>query len=244
MHIAIRQLSKSYGARTALDDVSLDIAPGQVVALLGPNGAGKSTLLRCLAGVAAPDGGEILYDGAVFRRDRLDLRRRFAFLPDTPFVYPERTVLRHIGLVVGVYEAETAGLEDRVIELLRDFDLLPLAETPLKALSRGQVYKAALTALMAVNPEIWLLDEPFASGMDPRGLTAFRQQAQAAVKAGRTVVYSTQILEIAERFSDRVCILHRGKIHAFERVEQLRHCATSAEPILEEVFQQLREVET
>jgi ABC-type multidrug transport system ATPase subunit len=242
MKITIRHLSKAYGSQRALNALSLDIAPGQVVALLGPNGAGKSTLLRCLAGVAAPDDGQILYDSELFRRDRLDLRRRFAFLPDRPFVYPEITALRHIAMVLRLYEADAPGVEDRVLALLRAFDLLAHAETPLKSLSRGQLYKAALVGLLAVNPEVWLLDEPFASGVDPRGLASFRAEAASAGRAGRTVLYSTQILEVAEHFADRVCILHRGQVHAFESVDHLRERACSAEPVLEELFQQLREV--
>jgi ABC-type multidrug transport system ATPase subunit len=145
-------------------------------------------------------------------------------------------------MVLHLYEADAPGAEDRVLALLRAFDLLAQAEAPLKTLSRGQLYKAALVALLAVNPEVWLLDEPFASGMDPRGLASFKTEAAAAARAGRTVLYSTQILEVAERFADRVCILHRGQVHAFESVEQLRQGPSGAEPVLEELFQQLREV--
>src|SRR5262245_18651550 len=112
MHIALRGLSKAYGANNALDDVSLEIAPGQIVAVLGPNGAGKTTLLRCLAGVAIPNRGEILCDGQSFRRERIDLRRRFAFLPDFPYVFPSMTVLRHIGMVLRLYEADRPGVEE------------------------------------------------------------------------------------------------------------------------------------
>lgn len=244
MQIVLEHLSKAYGTSPALQDVSLTIPPGQIVALLGPNGAGKTTLLRCLAGVAAPTRGEILYDGQSFRRDRIDLRQRLAFLPDFPYVFPGMTVLRHIGMVLRLYEADQPGIEERVLELLREFDLLAQAETPLKNLSRGQVYKAALIALLAANPELWLFDEPFASGMDPRGLAALRAQVSAAVRRGRTVLYSTQILEVAERFSDRVCILHHGKVQRFAAIAELRRAATGTEPVLEELFRQLQESET
>lgn len=241
MDIAIRHLSKSYGAVAALTDVSLTITPGQVVALLGANGAGKTTLLRCLAGVAAPDDGEIRYDDEVFRRDRVDLRKRFAFLPDAPFVYPGMSVLNHIGMVLAVYETPTDGIEDRVVGLLRDFELLALADVPFSRLSRGQAYKGALVALLAADPELWMLDEPYGSGMDPHGIAAFRWHAARAAERGRTVIYSTQLLELAEHHSDRVGIVHRGKVYAFESVESLRLQMATGDGVLDELFQWLRE---
>src|SRR5262245_37782989 len=221
MHIELRSLTKWFGRTPALGEVSLAIEPGQIIAILGPNGAGKTTLLRCLAGIAAPDEGDILYDGELFRRDRLDLRRRFFLLPDFPLVYSEMSVLRHIGLVLRLYEADRAGVEERVIELLHEFDLLPYIDAWFGTLSRGQTYKGALTALMAVDPELWMLDEPFASGMDPQGLDVFRRAARDAANRGRTVLFTTQLVELAEAFADRVCILAHGRVQMCERVDAL-----------------------
>lgn len=245
MRIEVRSLTKSFQSAPALDDVSLTIDPGQIVAVLGPNGAGKSTLLRCLSGIVVAEAGEILFDGEPFCRSRDDLRRRLFIQPDFPFVFPDITVLRHIGLVLRLYETERPDIEERVIELLNDFDMLPLAETKMGTLSRGQAYKAALVALLAADPELWMFDEPFASGMDPRGLNSFRRHALDAVRRGRTVLYTTQILELAEEFSDKVCILHQGNLHAFDTVSHLRK-QTQAEGtgVLAEIFERLDEVPT
>ncbi len=114
------------------------------------------------------------------------------------------------------------GVEGRVLELLRGFDLMPLAEAPMIALSRGQTYKMALAGLMAANPELWLIDEPMASGMDALGLREFRQQARAAADGGTTVFYTTQILAVAEQLSDEVIILHEGRVRARGPVSSLR----------------------
>ena len=241
MRVELVQLTKHYGSLAALDDVSVAIEPGQIVAIVGANGAGKTTLLRCLAGIAAPTSGEIRYDGQCFRRDRIDLRRRFAFLADVPFVYPDMNVLRHIAMALRLYETQHDGIEATVLELLREFDLLPLAETRLKRLSRGQKYKAALAALLAVDPEVWIFDEPFASGMDPHGLTAFRRHAHEAIARGRTVIYTTQLLDLAERFSDRVLVLYRGRRRAFDSVEALRRPGGDGNAVLEGIFDELRE---
>ena len=239
MKIELRSVSKSYGKARALDRASLEIQQGQIVAILGANCAGKTTLLRCLAGIAAPDGGDIVYDDQPFSRDDLELRRRISFLPDFPVVFYEMSVLRHIGMVLRVYERDLEGIEERVLQLLRDFDLFTIAENPLNTLSRGQVYKAALAALIAVNPDVWLLAEPFASGMDRHGINTVKRYAREAVAEGRTVIYSTQILEIVEKFSDKVCILHQGEVRAFDSVALLENAGQGGS--LEDIFRQLGE---
>jgi ABC-type multidrug transport system ATPase subunit len=239
MRIILEELTKRYGGFEALKDLSLEIKPGQIVALLGPNGAGKTTLLRCLAGIAAADRGRILYDGEPFRRDRIELRRRLFFLPDFPVCLPEKTVIGHIGMSLRLYGADVDGVEERVVQILKDFDLLPMAEMPVGLLSRGQAYKAGLAALLAVDPELWLIDEPFASGMDPFGIQAFKEHARGAAGRVRTILYTTQILDVAERFSDRVCILHEGAVYAFDSVANMKERSTSG--ALEEVFRRLRE---
>jgi ABC-type multidrug transport system ATPase subunit len=241
MKIELRGVFKSYKSVRALDGVSLEIEPGQIVSLLGPNGAGKTTLLRCFAGIAAPEKGGVYFDDQEFRRDRMDLRRRLHILPDFPFHFWEQTVLRNIAIVLRLFEADGEGAEARVLELLRDFDLLPLALRPVNSLSRGQAYKAGLVAMLAADREVWLLDEPFASGIDPHAIDAFKRHARAAAKRGRTIIYSTQLLDVAERFSDRVCVVHQGELRAFDTLDNLRAQAHDKSNVLEELFRNLRE---
>jgi ABC-type multidrug transport system ATPase subunit len=241
MKIELRGVLKSYRSIRALDHVSLQIEPGQIVSLLGPNGAGKTTLIRCLAGIAAPDKGAVYFDEQEFHRDRLDLRQRIYILPDLPFLFWDQSVLRNISIALRLFEADAEGAENRVLELLRDFDLLPLVLRPVHSLSRGQAYKAGLVAMLAADREVWLLDEPFASGMDPHGIDAFKRHARAAAGRGRTIIYSTQLLDVAERFSDRVCVIHKGEIRAFDTLDRLRERASDKENVLEEMFRQLRE---
>ena len=222
MKIELRGVLKAYQSVRALDHVSLEIEPSQIVGVLGANGAGKSTLLRCLAGIAAPDKGAIFFDEDEFSRDRLDLRKRIYTMPDFPFFFWEQSILRNIAMILRLYDADGDGAEGRVVQLLREFDLLPLALRPVNSLSRGQLYKAGLAAMLAADREVWLIDEPFASGMDPQGIDVFKRYARAAVGRGRTIIYTTQILDIAERFSDRVCLLHQGEVRAFDSLDKLR----------------------
>ena len=241
MNIELRGVLKSYRSVRALDHVSLRIEPGQIVSLLGPNGAGKTTLIRCLAGIAAPDKGGVYYDGEEFHRGRLDMRHRMHILPDFPFLFWGQSIIRNISIVLRLFEADKDGAENRVLELLRDFDLLPLALRPVNSVSRGQAYKAGLVAMLAVDREVWLLDEPFASGMDPHGIDAFKRHARAAASRGRTIIYSTQLLDVAERFSDRVCVINKGEVHAFDTLDRLREKAQDKDNVLDEMFRQLRE---
>ena len=242
MRVELRHLTKKFGALAALDDVSLAIEPGQVVALIGLNGAGKTTLFRCLSGLVAPTRGEVCYDGELFNRGRLDLRRRFVFLPDFPLLYARMSTLEHIALMCRVYERNTANLENEIVPILGGLDMLPLAEAPMGRLSRGQIYKAALAGLFAVKPELWLLDEPFASGLDPQGLAVLKAQARKAAAAGAAIVYSTQILEVAEKFCDRICVIDRGKLRAdYSRGEINAMPATGTDSI-EGRLSQFREI--
>jgi ABC-type multidrug transport system ATPase subunit len=240
MRIRIESLSKRYRKIDVLDGVTLDIAEGKIVAILGPNGAGKTTLLRCLAGIVVPEKGRIHYDGQVFRRDRLDLRKQLFFLPDFPLAFPDMNVLRHISMCLRLYDARQNSRSERVVELLDKFDLLPFAEARLGTLSRGQIYKAALCGFLAVDPPVWILDEPFASGMDPMGISQFREEARSAAGNGRTVVYSTQILEIAEKFADLICIIDHGRVLYMESPARLREQGGGDDRSRLELFRRLR----
>lgn len=242
MHIELRNVTKRFGVTLALSSVSFAIPPGRILAVLGANGAGKTTLLRSLATVVSPDKGEILFDNERLDRGRLDLRRRLGFLPDFPTVYSNWSVVRFAGMVCRLYEADMDRAQNALVDLLSEFDLLALARRPMGTLSRGQTYKAALVSLLAADPELWLFDEPFASGMDSHGITAFRRHCRAGVARGRTVVFTTQLLQLAETFSDDACVIHRGKVHAHGPVAGLGD-TTNGDGVLEGIFQQLREEE-
>lgn len=241
MQIRIDGLTKQYPFCLALDDVSMEVEKGRIIALLGPNGAGKTTLLRCLAGMSVPEDGEMFFDETPFERSNLDQRKRLHFMPDFPTLFGGESIVRNISIMLRMYERDQPGQEEVVIELLREFDLLPYARAPMNTLSRGQAYKGSLVGLIAADPDLWLLDEPFASGMDPHGINAFKKHALAAAKRGRTILYSTQILDVAERFSDRACVISGGKVVAYDKIEDLRARQTSDGNVLETLFDDLKE---
>lgn len=240
MHIRLENVSKRYGRVTALNHVSFEIPSGQLVAVVGANGAGKTTLLQCLASIVAPR-GKIFIGGEMLRRDSISLRRRIMFLPDSPAAYAHMTPLRHISMVLRLYEKDQDDISSRAVEVLQGLDLLPLIDTPLARMSRGQIYKTVLAALFLADPELWLLDEPLASGIDPSGIIYLKRQCRDAAARGRTIIYSTQLLDIAEKFSDRVCILHGGSVQFFDRLDAILQSAAHPQASLEEIFNELRE---
>lgn len=226
MNLELQGATVQYGPKKVLDQVSLRLGPGELVAVMGLNGAGKTTLLNTLAGLIAPSEGKLFIDGEPFRRDNLAMRRRMIFVPDAPVFFDSETVLRNIGIYLRQYErAQVPGMAARVVEFLEGFDLLPQAEAYPDELSRGEFYKAGLCALAAVNPELWLLDEPFASGMDPPGQARFKKLVRDAVDGGSAVIYSTQWAKEAEEFSTRLAVLVEGRIKLFDSATELRTAA-------------------
>lgn len=241
MKIQFESVTKKYGRKKALDDVSVVFEPGQIIAVMGQNGAGKTTLLRCAAGVVSPDSGRILFDQIAFSRDNLAQRRVFMFLPDFPLLFFEESVAHNLAIILRLYECDDAAALGKVTELLKEFDLLPSAGSPITSLSRGQVYKTALIALLAVDPDVWMLDEPLASGIDPHAVSAFKRHAREATERGRTVIFTTQMLDTAEKLADRACILQDGKIRCHATMAELRAQAADPSNPLEELFGKLRE---
>ena len=241
MHVELRQLTKAYGKVRALDDFSLTVPAGAIVAIIGLNGAGKTTLLRTLAGIVAPTKGEVRYDGERFTRARLDLRRRLDFIPDFPALFAHLTVIEQIALLLRVYEHDTPESEDRILRILGELDMLPLAETRVGGLSRGQIYKVALAALATMSPALWLLDEPFASGLDPQGLAMLKQYARTAAQEGGTVFYSTQILDVAEKFCDLLVVIDHGRQRALFTRAELAALPSEGPDSLEMKLRQFRE---
>ncbi len=242
MHVEIKNVTKRYDSVPALLRASLKIAPGNVVSIIGLNGAGKTTLLRCLGGIVAPTSGEILFDQQKFHRERLDLRRRLMFLPDFPAGFSHMNVLEHTSLLLRLYERAAPEAEENIMRSLAELDLLPLAEMPMAQLSRGQLYKCALTALFAVNPELWLLDEPLASGLDPQGIATFKQRARTHAAGGGTILYTTQILEIAAKFSDLLVVLDHGGVALTMTRSDLDALPPEGPDSLESRLRQFREI--
>lgn len=222
MHIELQNVSKTFRRTHALKDFSLNVPPSSIVALLGENGAGKSTLLRILAGLCVPDTGTVRYDGKVFDRENLPLRKRLHFTPDMPLLFPNQSVARNIATFAALYEKPTISREEYLAHWLEETGAAALMRRTVGRLSRGQIWKAGLGCIAAIEPELWLVDEPFASGMDAVGMAAFRKLARHLVTQGGTVIYTTQMVGMAAEFSDHVCVIRDGKRILWENSDETR----------------------
>ena len=222
MKVELDRVTKAFGRRTVLDRISVQLPEGRVVSLLGANGSGKTTLLRLLAGVFNPDSGTISFDGRPFQRGDLGQRSKLFFMPDFPPLLGGETVLGHIGLTLRMFGRDgVPGIESTVCGLLEEFDLLPLIDAQTHTLSRGQSYKTALVSLLAVDPDLWLMDEPFASGMDPGGLTALKRHIRAGADRGKTILFSTQIVEILRETADHFLVIREAGAELHGKVADL-----------------------
>ena len=205
-------LAKRYGRKRVFEGVDLAADAGEIVAILGVNGVGKTTLLGCLYGVLGWSAGIVTIDGHKLDRADLEMRRRMIFLPHDGLFFEGADVLRNAAVFSETWRGVDAPPPLDLEEWIERFGLLNVAFDPIEQLSRGQRYKAGLLALHCADPEIWLIDEPFATGMDARGMEAFRQMARAAAERGRCIIYTTQFPELAARFATRVVVLGDGGV--------------------------------
>lgn len=240
MHIEFNDLSKRFGDTTALDQASLNVPPGSIVAVIGENGAGKSTLLALLAGVLAADGGLIRFDGLPFSRENLEQRRRLLFTPDVPLMFMERSVASNIATLAFLHDAKVEDHEAGLTRMLDETGIAALLKRSAGSLSRGQLWKAFLACACVIRPELWLVDEPFASGMDVIGMGVFRRLARKLADAGGIIVYTTQMVDLAADFSDHVCVLRNGRVVLWETSAKVREMIAAAPEGQENVLRGLR----
>lgn len=217
MSLSVTGLTKRFGGKTAIDDLSFAVTRGEIVGLLGPNGAGKSTTFACLAGLARPDAGTIRFDGRLLESDR---GRTVAVIPETPDVYPLLTVWEHLVFVARLCRLD-AGWEARGEALLARFAMLDERDTVGNALSKGMRQKTLIAATVLAGTPVLLLDEPMI-GLDPRGQRELREMLAELRAAGTALMISTHQLESAEALSDRIIVLNHGKLIVSGTIEELR----------------------
>jgi len=236
MKVKFHEISKCYNTATIINYLTAEIEPQTLLAITGVNGVGKTTLLNILSGVSGTNHGWVEFDDVKFHRDNVEQRKKLCYLSDFYNLFPEKTILENIAIHLKLWQADTDRIDEKVIQWLEEFDLLEHANSHVGTLSRGQHYKASLLCLLAVDPELWIIDEPFASGMDPQGITMFRRYAKEAIEKGSTVIYTTQLLDLAETFSTRIWVLDQGELRLNCTADQL-----SEHGNLEMLFSKLRD---
>jgi ABC-2 type transport system ATP-binding protein len=236
--IEVRELTKFFGAQKAVDQLSFDIPAGQIVGFLGPNGAGKSTTLKMLTGMLEPSSGSAKICGFDLQRDTLEVKRRIGFVPESGAVFESLSGLEYLEMVAALYGIPEQAAGDRIKQFIAFFDLSfeTLTDKLLGAYSKGMRRKVVITSALLHNPPVVFFDEPL-DGLDANAAVGFKALIQTLAREGKTIVYSSHILDVVERVCDRVIIIDKGKLLVDGTPEQL--VAESQSGTLEKLFTQL-----
>lgn len=216
--IAVRDLAKTYGTLRAVDGLSFDIKPGEVLGLVGPNGAGKTTTLRCLSGIIAPTLGSISLGGHDIQLDPVPAKKTLAFIPDEPHLFDYLTVEEHLRFVARLYNV--ADADARMGPLLAELELADKHKVLPGELSRGMKQKLAIACGLLHDPSVLILDEPL-TGLDPAGMKRMRATIASRAKAGAAVVLSSHLMHLVEELCTKILILRLGKAVAFGTISEI-----------------------
>lgn len=239
--IRLEHVSKSYdGGRTrAVSEFSIEIPSGQIFGLLGPNGAGKSTLLNMIVGVLSPDAGRIEVDGIDLAEDPIGAKRHLCYVSDSPDHLLRLRGYEYLRFVADVYGVPEDMRATRATMLVRRFGMEGALEKQLLSYSHGMRQKMMVIGALLPDPNVWILDEPMV-GLDPRAARTLKDSMRAHADAGRTVLFSTHVLDVAERIVDRVGVIAQGELIFQGSVDDL-HTRFSADESLEDMFLELTE---
>jgi len=236
--IALHNLVKQYGKFTAVDDVSLEVGPGQIHGFLGPNGAGKTTTLRMIAGLLKPTSGRILVNGHDLEEAPEEAKASLGFIPDRPFIYEKLTAGEFLLFHAGLYGIDGNGVATRVKEMLDLFELGRWENELVESFSHGMKQRLVMSAAFLHRPRSIVVDEPMV-GLDPRGARLIKEVFRTMAGRGVAILMSTHTLEVAQEMCDLISIILKGKIIARGTVDELRTMAGGGDAHLTEVFLKL-----
>ena len=234
--LEVRNLTKVFSIREVVSGISFQARPGQVLGCLGPNGAGKSTTVKMLTGLLEPTRGAVYYDGVDIRRNLVEYKRRIGYLPESPDLYGYLSAFDYLELVGRLRGIPGRILETKINELLRLFSLFQQRRSVIASYSKGMRQKVLISAAILHNPDLLIFDEPL-SGLDVTSALVFKNLVEALARDGKTILYSSHVLEVVEKLCSRVIILHEGKVVADDSVSNLRNLMEL--PSLERIFTEL-----
>jgi len=231
-----RHLTKYFNRKPVVKDVSFIIRPYEIVGYLGPNGAGKSTTVKMLVGLIKLSTGEVLFEGHPIGKQIIEFRKRLGYVPEEALLYSHLSGREYLQLAGRLRSMPEDGLNPKIDELLRLFSLSNSRHSPISSYSKGMKQKIMMIAAVIHNPDILILDEPL-SGLDVSSILIVRSLLKSLAAQGRTILYSSHVLEVVEKICSRVLVIHKGSIVADDSVENLRQLMQV--PSLEEIFTQL-----
>ena len=209
--IEIKNVVKKYGDKTALKNVSFDVDDGEIFAFIGHNGAGKTTLIKAITGIHDFDEGEILINGKSIKNDAISCKKEMAYVPDNPELYENMKAIDFIDFICDMYEVPQEKREKNVAKYAKIFEMEKNMNDTIDSFSHGMKQKVALMAALAHEPKVLIMDEPFV-GLDPKAVFDMKEIMREMIKSGKTIFFSTHILDVAEKLCTKVAIIKKGEI--------------------------------
>ena len=231
--IEIKNVTKKYGNKLAVDNVSFNVNDGDIFAFIGHNGAGKTTLIKSIVGIHDFDEGDILIDGMSIKEKPVECKKLMAYVPDNPETYEHMKAIDYINFICDVYEIDTETREKNIKKYAKLFEMEDKLNDTIDSYSHGMKQKIVLISALAHNPKILIMDEPFV-GLDPKAVFDIKEVLNELTKEGKIVFYSTHILDVAEKLCSRVAIIKKGKLVKSGSMKEIK-----GDKSLEKVFMEL-----
>ena len=219
--IEFKQATKKYGDKVALNNLNLTIESGEIVGLIGHNGAGKSTTIKSLVSILPLTSGTIEVDGVPLSQDPLTIKRKIGYVADSPDLFLRLTANEFWELIAVSYQLTMNQIEERLTYLLELFDFTSYRYYVIESFSHGMRQKVFVIGALLSDPDIWILDEPL-TGLDPQAAYDLKKMMREHAEKGKTVLFSTHVLEVAEQLCDRIAILKKGELLFYGTIEELK----------------------
>ena len=233
--LKIENLTKVYGNKKAVDDLSLHIAPGEIYGFIGHNGAGKTTTLKSVAGILQFDAGEIYINGKSVKEQPLECKKEIAYIPDNPDLYDFMSGIKYLNFIADIFGVSAEDRAARIKKYADTFELTDSLAEPIAAYSHGMKQKLAIIAAWLHTPRLIIMDEPFV-GLDPKAAHILKEMMREECDNGGAIFFSTHVLEVAEKLCDKVAIIKAGKLIRSGTMEEVKGDAS-----LEQVFLELED---
>lgn len=233
--ISIDSITKTYnGSHLAVDNLNLEIKDGEIFGLLGPNGAGKTTTIKMITGIISQTMGKITINGLNIVKEPVEAKEQFGYVPDNPDMFLRLTGLEYLNFMADVYGVSAEERQERIEELAYKFEMEEALGDKIQSYSHGMRQKVVIMGVLIHSPRVWILDEPL-TGLDPKSAFMLKEMMREHADAGNTVLFSTHVLEVAEKVCDRVAIINKGQLIFVGTLEQMRAEFKSNES-LEDMF--------
>ena len=233
--IEIKNVTKKYGDKKAVDNVSFNVEDGDIFAFIGHNGAGKTTLIKSIVGIHDFDEGDILIDGMSIKEKPVECKKLMAFVPDNPETYEHMKAIDYINFICDMYEVDLETRTKNITKYAKLFEMENKLNDTIDSYSHGMKQKIVLISALAHDPKILIMDEPFV-GLDPKAVFDVKEVLNEMVKDGKIVFYSTHILDVAEKLCSRVAIIKNGKLIKSGSMKEIK-----GDKSLEKVFMELED---